>query len=101
MIVGLFIAFGGLVLGGGILTVGDLNDTFTRKVEVSAVFEDVNGLQEGDNVWFSGVKVGTVDTVQTSGEPGIVIATRPGAGNGRPRGAAVDLVVGGGAGGGL
>lgn len=49
----------------------------------------------------AGVKVGTVDTVQTSGEPGIVIATRPGAGNGRPRGAAVDLVVGGGAGGGL
>ena len=47
----------------------------------------------------AGVKVGTVDTVQTSGEPGIVIATRPGAGNGRPRGAAVDLVVGGGGGG--
>lgn len=49
----------------------------------------------------AGVKVGTVDTVPTSGEPGVVIATRPGAGNGRPRGAAVDLVVGGGAGGGL
>jgi beta-lactam-binding protein with PASTA domain len=49
----------------------------------------------------AGVKVGTVDTVQTGGEPGVVIATRPGAGNGRPRGAAIDLVVGGGAGGGL
>jgi beta-lactam-binding protein with PASTA domain len=47
----------------------------------------------------AGVTVGTVDTVQTSGEPGIVIATRPGAGNGRPRGAAVDLVVGSGGGG--
>jgi beta-lactam-binding protein with PASTA domain len=43
--------------------------------------------------------VGTVDTVQTGGEPGIVIATRPGAGNGRSRGAAVDLVVGSGGGG--
>jgi beta-lactam-binding protein with PASTA domain len=49
----------------------------------------------------AGVKVGTVDTVQTSGEPGIVIATRPGAGNGQPRGGAVDLVVGGGSGDGL
>ena len=49
----------------------------------------------------AGAKVGTVDTVQTSGEPGIVIATRPGAGNGRPRGTAVDLVVGSGGGGDL
>ncbi len=47
----------------------------------------------------AGAKVGTVDTVQTGGEPGIVIATRPGAGNGRSRGAAVDLVVGSGGGG--
>ena len=49
----------------------------------------------------AGVKVGSVDTVRALGEIGVVIATRPGAGNGRPRGAAVDLVVSGGTGGGL
>jgi beta-lactam-binding protein with PASTA domain len=49
----------------------------------------------------AGVKVGTVDTIRTSGELGVVIATRPGAGNGRPRGGTVDVVVSGGAGGGL
>jgi serine/threonine-protein kinase len=51
----------------------------------------------------AGVKVGRVDTVQAGPEPGVVIATRPAAGAGRPRGAAVDLVVSGGArhGGGL
>jgi beta-lactam-binding protein with PASTA domain len=49
----------------------------------------------------AGVKVGTIDTVRTAGELGVVIATRPGAGNGRPRGSAVDLVVSGGQGGGL
>jgi beta-lactam-binding protein with PASTA domain len=49
----------------------------------------------------AGIKVGTVDTVQASGELGVVIATRPGAGNGRPRGATVDVVVSGGSGGGL
>lgn len=43
----------------------------------------------------AGIKVGTVDTVQASGELGVVIATRPGAGNGRPRGATVDVVVSG------
>jgi beta-lactam-binding protein with PASTA domain len=51
----------------------------------------------------AGVKVGRVDTVRAGPEPGVVIATRPVAGSGRPRGAAVDLVVSGGArsGGGL
>jgi beta-lactam-binding protein with PASTA domain len=51
----------------------------------------------------AGVKVGRIDTVRTGPEAGVVIATRPAAGSGRPRGASVDLVVSGGArsGGGL
>ena len=49
----------------------------------------------------AGVKVGTVDTVRGSGELGVVIATRPAPGNGRPRGTTVDVVVSGGAGGGF
>jgi serine/threonine-protein kinase len=48
----------------------------------------------------AGVKVGRVDTVRGGREAGVVIATRPGAGNGRPRGSAVDLVVSGPPGGG-
>ena len=47
----------------------------------------------------AGVKVGRVDTIHATGEIGVVIATRPGAGNGRPRGSTVDLVVSGGPGG--
>jgi eukaryotic-like serine/threonine-protein kinase len=44
----------------------------------------------------AGVRVGRVDTVRNSGpEAGVVIATRPAPGNGRPRGSAVDLVVSG------
>jgi beta-lactam-binding protein with PASTA domain len=44
----------------------------------------------------AGIKVGQVDTVRGNGpEAGVVIATRPGPGNGRPRGSAVDLVVSG------
>jgi serine/threonine-protein kinase len=48
----------------------------------------------------AGVKVGRVDTVGTGPEAGVVIATRPAAGNGRPRGSSVDLVVSGPPGGG-
>jgi beta-lactam-binding protein with PASTA domain len=44
----------------------------------------------------AGARVGRVDTVR-GGDPeaGVVIATRPTSGNGRPRGAPVDLVVSG------
>jgi beta-lactam-binding protein with PASTA domain len=50
----------------------------------------------------AGIKVGRVDTVRGGGpEAGVVIATRPAPGNGRPRGAPVDVVVSGPSGGGL
>ncbi|HUR94665.1 MAG TPA: PASTA domain-containing protein [Gemmatimonadales bacterium] len=50
----------------------------------------------------AGLKVGRADTVRGGGaEAGVVVATRPSAGNGRPRGTAVDLVVSGPAAGGL
>ena len=58
--VGLFVSLAVAVLVGVILTIGDLNDTFTKKLTVTSVFDEVNGLQQGDNVWFSGVKVGIV-----------------------------------------
>jgi beta-lactam-binding protein with PASTA domain len=49
----------------------------------------------------AGVTVGRVDTVRGGGpDAGVVIATRPAPGNGRPRGAPVDLVVSGPPGGG-
>ncbi len=49
----------------------------------------------------AGITVGQVDTVRGSGpETGVVLATRPAPGTGRPRGAPVDLVVSGTGGGG-
>jgi phospholipid/cholesterol/gamma-HCH transport system substrate-binding protein len=60
VIVGLFVAVAVAILAGGILTIGNINDTFTKKILITAVFDEVSGLQQGDNVWFSGVKVGIV-----------------------------------------
>lgn len=60
VIVGIFVLLGTAFLIAGILLVGNLHDIFTRKIEIVSVFDDVGGLQEGNNVWFSGVKVGTV-----------------------------------------
>jgi len=39
--------------------IGNLHETFKSKMEVVSLFDDVSGLKKGNNVWFSGVKIGT------------------------------------------
>lgn len=60
VIVGLFVLLGIIFLLAGVLMIGNLHGTFQPKMQVSAFFDDVSGLQTGNNVWFSGVKIGTV-----------------------------------------
>jgi phospholipid/cholesterol/gamma-HCH transport system substrate-binding protein len=64
VIVGLFVLIGLVFLVAGILAIGNLRGTFTKKIKVTALFDDVGGLQTGNNVWFSGVKIGTVSGMQ-------------------------------------
>ena len=40
---------------------------------ISTVFTDVNGLQEGNNIWFSGVKIGTVKKMELIGESKVLV----------------------------
>lgn len=61
--VGLFVFVGLALLIVLVLMVGNLHGRFTQKMKVVAVFEDVNGLQSGNNVWFSGVMIGTVSEI--------------------------------------
>jgi phospholipid/cholesterol/gamma-HCH transport system substrate-binding protein len=60
VIVGIFIFLGLAILVAGVLTLGGQQNTFQKKITVKAIFDDVGGLQTGNNVWFSGVKIGTV-----------------------------------------
>lgn len=68
VVVGLFILIGLLILAAGILTIGNIHETFTRKIRITTRFDDVNGLQAGGNVWFSGVKIGTVRKLNFYGQ---------------------------------
>jgi phospholipid/cholesterol/gamma-HCH transport system substrate-binding protein len=67
VIVGLFVTIGLLILLVGIFTLGGQQKTFAPSITVQAVFDNVNGLQKGDNVWFSGVKVGIVKSIEFNG----------------------------------
>jgi len=67
-VVGIFILVGIILLIGSILTIGNLHSTFTRKMRISTLFADVNGLHEGNNIWFSGVKIGTVKKMEFYGK---------------------------------
>ena len=67
-IVGLFLFFGLVILVAGILTIGNLHNSFVKKFEITTIFEEVNGLQPGNNIWFSGVKIGTVSRLEFYGK---------------------------------
>src|SRR6476661_9444077 len=71
VIVGIFVLLGILFLIAGILTIGNLRNTFSQKLHVIATFNDVNGLQKGNNIWFSGVKIGTIKTVRFFGKSNV------------------------------
>jgi phospholipid/cholesterol/gamma-HCH transport system substrate-binding protein len=65
--VGLFVALGLVILMVGIFTLGGQQKSFVRAINVFAVFDDVSGLQQGNNIFFSGVKIGTVRKIEFYG----------------------------------
>jgi len=67
VIVGIFIFLGIAIFIITILTLGTQKKTFGKSVTLMAIFDDVNGLQKGNNIWFSGVKVGTIKKVTLAG----------------------------------
>jgi phospholipid/cholesterol/gamma-HCH transport system substrate-binding protein len=66
-VVGIFIFIGLAILVVTILTLGGQQKTFQKSIMVRAIFEDINGLQKGNNIWFSGVKIGTVKKISFVG----------------------------------
>lgn len=67
VIVGIFILIGIAIFVVTILTLGSQRKTFEKSITVRAIFDDINGLQKGNNIWFSGVKIGTVKKISFYG----------------------------------
>jgi phospholipid/cholesterol/gamma-HCH transport system substrate-binding protein len=65
--VGIFLALGLILFILGVFTLGGQQKAFVKNIKLSSVFSDVAGLKKGNNVWFSGVKVGTISAVRFTG----------------------------------
>ncbi|MBK7652205.1 MAG: MCE family protein [Flammeovirgaceae bacterium] len=76
VMVGLFVMGGLIFLISGVLMVGNLHETFKSKVTIVTFFEDVNGLQAGNNIWFSGVKVGTIKEIRFHSRKAVEVTMR-------------------------
>lgn len=74
------IKLGAFVIGGLVLFlvsvffIGNENNVFNKTFKAYAIFRNVEGLKEGDNVWLSGVKIGTVKNVSIVSEGKVIVA---------------------------
>jgi phospholipid/cholesterol/gamma-HCH transport system substrate-binding protein len=62
--VGLFVILGIIIFVVGVLTIGSMKKVFASSITIQSIFHDVNGLKQGNNVWYSGVKIGTVKKIR-------------------------------------
>ncbi|MGH2563237.1 MAG: MlaD family protein, partial [Ginsengibacter sp.] len=74
VIVGIFIFLGIAIFIITILTLGSQHKTFQRSIHVDAIFDNVNGLQKGNNIWFAGVKIGVVRNVTLVGNSKVKVS---------------------------
>ncbi len=65
--VGIFLAVGLVIFLLGVFTLGGQQKSFAKTIHISAIFDDVAGLKKGNNIWFSGVKVGTISSIHFTG----------------------------------
>lgn len=63
VLTGIFVIAGIAILLAGVFIIGGKDKSFKKTVIANAVFNDVNGLAKGSNVWYAGVKIGIVKKV--------------------------------------
>ncbi len=71
--VGLFVLIGIIIFVAAVFLLAGQQKRFVKSIDLYAVFDDVSGLKVGNNVWFSGVKVGTVKKIDFFGSSQVKI----------------------------
>jgi phospholipid/cholesterol/gamma-HCH transport system substrate-binding protein len=71
---GIFVVTGLALFLISVFYIGSERNVFNKTFTVSAIFRNVEGLTEGDNVWLSGVKIGTVKTVTIISEGKVIVS---------------------------
>ena len=74
VVVGLFVLAGVGILVAGVLLLGNLNRSLQNRTKIFTYFDDVNGLQKGNYIWLSGVRIGTVSSCRLRGVAGVEVA---------------------------
>jgi phospholipid/cholesterol/gamma-HCH transport system substrate-binding protein len=65
---GIFVIVALAVLISGIYFIGERQQLFSETFQISSVFKDINGLQIGNNVRFSGINIGIVDNIEQTSD---------------------------------
>lgn len=71
--VGIFVVVGTLILLVALYFIGNRQHLFSKNIQLYAKFQNVNGLQLGNNVRYSGINVGTVSSINMVNNSEIVV----------------------------
>ncbi len=61
---GLFVIVGTMLFVTGVYFIGQRQNMFKKTFKINAYFQNVNGLQKGNNVRYSGINIGTVSGIE-------------------------------------
>lgn len=73
MKLGALVLVGTTVLVIGLYLLGNKRDMFSRNVTVEAMFSEVSGLREGNNVRYAGINVGTVKEMEITSDTSVIV----------------------------
>jgi len=73
---GIFVTFSALIFSVAVYLIGQKQDMFSNTFQLKVIFNNVNGLQTGNNVRFSGINVGSVLGVDIINDSTIEVTLR-------------------------
>jgi phospholipid/cholesterol/gamma-HCH transport system substrate-binding protein len=71
--VGIVLTAGLFIVFLAIMFAGNIEKVFAPKSQVYAIFNDVKGLRKGSPVWFSGVEIGAVKSINFTVQQSILV----------------------------